>query len=545
MATRSPHYPSITPPNSVLSDAGKQTVSFAVGNPVKVESQDILRCEKCNLTFSDKDSKVKHLAFHRPSRKRRRHGKSVTDGVIIRDGKYGCQFCHKFFTERRRYNGHVGIHVKYNDRSLDTLKAETPVEKTIPSSSEGLPSAFLKHLNSVDCEVETMIMEEDLTAKSLRLVNNFYPHASERANGIASDHLVKYHKNENKAITVHDIRTAGVSGEINNHLAWTDKEMSLKSSDDDRSSVQEEWSGKCMAEANNISPEKNLQNNLKKDYGSVFNIEISGSRFVGCLANDYFMTDQVPRKPSETGKVLNGDLHLCFDSTCPLSDIGNLSTKDFVRNHLPENMTSGKFEKQSNEKITCGNHPINLSSKLTVCSKSGDDDVLNSVNKIHLENNVKFSCTEESNSSKTVPTCMASDHAELVKSSSELASDLRVGNAVSDGTVVVDNIVHDKIHLSGSTKEGFPKYFTTNPGGKCGDTDTPEKESVVGMLNQSREVVKGGFMRDDTLVNGDAPRNIHVCDEENVMCSQQATLQILGKQRSVCPPVLDMISDKV
>ncbi|CAA7401655.1 unnamed protein product [Spirodela intermedia] len=138
MATRSPHYPSITPPTSILSDAGKQTVLFAVGNPVKIESQDILSCEKCNLTFSDKDSEIQHfLAFHRPSRKRHRRGKSV------------------------------------------------------------------------------------------------------------------------------------------------------------------------------------------------------------------------PRKPSETGEVLNGDLRLCFDSTCPsLGDIGILSTKDLPRNHLSENMTSCKVEKQSKVKMT-------------------------------------------------------------------------------------------------------------------------------------------------------------------------------------------------
>lgn len=44
--------------------------------------------------------------------KRRKLGTLVSDGVIITDGKFECQFCHKIFDERRRYNGHVGVHVR-------------------------------------------------------------------------------------------------------------------------------------------------------------------------------------------------------------------------------------------------------------------------------------------------------------------------------------------------------------------------------------------------------------------------------------------------
>lgn len=61
------------------------------------------------------------MKFHQRNPKKNGIGKSITSGVIITDGKYECQFCHKVFVERHRYNGHVGIHVRKYSESLDSL----------------------------------------------------------------------------------------------------------------------------------------------------------------------------------------------------------------------------------------------------------------------------------------------------------------------------------------------------------------------------------------------------------------------------------------
>uniref|UniRef100_A0A7N0UKY8 C2H2-type domain-containing protein n=1 Tax=Kalanchoe fedtschenkoi TaxID=63787 RepID=A0A7N0UKY8_KALFE len=72
--------------------------------------------------------------------KRRKLGTLVSDGVIIKDGKFECQFCHKIFDERRRYNGHVGVHVRSASEALRG-KGAKPASGDLGSASEALPVA--------------------------------------------------------------------------------------------------------------------------------------------------------------------------------------------------------------------------------------------------------------------------------------------------------------------------------------------------------------------------------------------------------------------
>ncbi|KAF2294091.1 hypothetical protein GH714_007439 [Hevea brasiliensis] len=86
----------------------------------EVQIQDLFECHKCKMTFDEKDTYLQHLlSFHQRTTRRYRLGSSVGDGVIVKDGKYECQFCHKVFHERRRYNGHVGIHVRNYVRGIE------------------------------------------------------------------------------------------------------------------------------------------------------------------------------------------------------------------------------------------------------------------------------------------------------------------------------------------------------------------------------------------------------------------------------------------
>jgi len=126
---------SSTPPTiPISSEQVKETTLLGMENLEDVQIHDLFECHKCSMTFDEKDSYLQHLlSYHQRTTRRYRLGSSVGDGVIIKDGKYECQFCHKIFLERRRYNGHVGIHVRNYVRRVEELPGPTTLEKRIES----------------------------------------------------------------------------------------------------------------------------------------------------------------------------------------------------------------------------------------------------------------------------------------------------------------------------------------------------------------------------------------------------------------------------
>lgn len=102
---------SLPPLDSVTGNHEIQVVVNS-GNLPEDRKGESLCCNKCNITFKDKDEFLQHQSsLHRKHRSK--NVIRITDGVIIKDGKYECQFCHKTFSERHRYNGHVGTHVRF------------------------------------------------------------------------------------------------------------------------------------------------------------------------------------------------------------------------------------------------------------------------------------------------------------------------------------------------------------------------------------------------------------------------------------------------
>ncbi|KAL6515311.1 hypothetical protein OROHE_018943 [Orobanche hederae] len=117
---------------------------MGIENLPEVQVLDIFECLKCNLTFDEKGLYLQHLfSFHQSTTKRYKFGTSVGEGVIIKDGKYECQFCHKVFDERRSYNGHVGTHVRNSGKNSNELALavhvqqnyESPSQNAVPSES--------------------------------------------------------------------------------------------------------------------------------------------------------------------------------------------------------------------------------------------------------------------------------------------------------------------------------------------------------------------------------------------------------------------------
>lgn len=138
----------------------------------EVQVQDIFECAKCNLTFDERNAYLQHLlSVHQKASKRCRSGATVGEGVIIKDGKYECQFCHKVFLERRSYNGHVGIHVRNSGKNSIELStpanfegnSESPVEEEMPSRSSKM-DALIEIAQSSIFQTSTVDTGEHPTA---------------------------------------------------------------------------------------------------------------------------------------------------------------------------------------------------------------------------------------------------------------------------------------------------------------------------------------------------------------------------------------------
>ncbi|THG12892.1 hypothetical protein TEA_004649 [Camellia sinensis var. sinensis] len=131
-----------TIPNSMLPSSSIPNVQemeislMEIDNLPDVEVRDLFECYKCNLSFDEKNTYLKHLmSVHQRTTRRYRLGSSIGEGVIIKDGKYECQICHKVFQERRSYNGHVGIHVRNCVRSSEELPGQAALLKCTESPS--------------------------------------------------------------------------------------------------------------------------------------------------------------------------------------------------------------------------------------------------------------------------------------------------------------------------------------------------------------------------------------------------------------------------
>ncbi|KAA8528286.1 hypothetical protein F0562_035641 [Nyssa sinensis] len=125
-------------PVTYISNDHETQVTSNIGNPGEVQGE-ILKCHKCTMIFDEKDDLLHHqLSCHR--RKRSRIGTSVTDGLIIKGGIYECQFCHKTFNERNRYNGHVGAHMKNHVKSVEASPRVLSMQNSVdPVLFGGVP----------------------------------------------------------------------------------------------------------------------------------------------------------------------------------------------------------------------------------------------------------------------------------------------------------------------------------------------------------------------------------------------------------------------
>ncbi|KAK7246744.1 hypothetical protein RIF29_41614 [Crotalaria pallida] len=159
------------PSLSVTNERLKEVALLGFDNLADVQIHDLFDCHKCNLIFDDKETYLQHLlSVHQRTTRCYRLGSSVGDGVIIKDGKFECQFCHEVFLERHRYNGHVGIHVRNHVREVEDspdqanvqMRDKSPVREDIPSKISKMDALVEIAQNSI---MENSVMEPYNSAK--------------------------------------------------------------------------------------------------------------------------------------------------------------------------------------------------------------------------------------------------------------------------------------------------------------------------------------------------------------------------------------------
>ncbi|XP_045817723.1 uncharacterized protein LOC123910610 [Trifolium pratense] len=167
---------------SVSNERLKEMSLLEMENLADVQIHDLFECHKCNMTFGEKDAYLEHLlSIHQKTTRRYRLGSSVSDGVIIKDGKFECQFCHKVFLEKRRYNSHVGIHVRNYLRKAEDLPDQPNVSRAEESPvTDEMPSKISK-MDALIEIAQNSIVEDSVMEPSSSKLNTI--HASEIAAG--------------------------------------------------------------------------------------------------------------------------------------------------------------------------------------------------------------------------------------------------------------------------------------------------------------------------------------------------------------------------
>ncbi|XP_017981197.1 PREDICTED: uncharacterized protein LOC18592144 isoform X2 [Theobroma cacao] len=102
------------------SEHERQAPLLRMGSPWEVQRAETIKCHKCTMTFNQQDDFICHLlSSHQGTVKSSGHGTSTNEEVIIKNGKYECQFCYELFEERSCYSSHLGVHMKNNTKKVE------------------------------------------------------------------------------------------------------------------------------------------------------------------------------------------------------------------------------------------------------------------------------------------------------------------------------------------------------------------------------------------------------------------------------------------
>ncbi|XWS14985.1 hypothetical protein CRYUN_Cryun35bG0055600 [Craigia yunnanensis] len=127
------------PITCISSGHEKRAPLLRMGSPREFQRAETIKCHKCTMTFNQQDDFICHLlSSHQGTAKSSGHGTSTNEEVIIKKGKYECQFCCERFEERNYYSSHLGIHMKNNMKKVEgSVEVLTMQNSSQPSNSPG------------------------------------------------------------------------------------------------------------------------------------------------------------------------------------------------------------------------------------------------------------------------------------------------------------------------------------------------------------------------------------------------------------------------
>ncbi|KAL6964272.1 hypothetical protein U1Q18_035329 [Sarracenia purpurea var. burkii] len=229
-------------PSSSIPNVHEMELSLiGIDNLPEVQVRDLFECYKCNMTFDEKNTYLTHLmSFHQRTTRRYRLGSSIGEGVIIKDGKYECQICHKVFHERRSYNGHVGIHIRNHVRSSEELPGQATIQKSTESpSQDGLPQRTSK-MDALIEIAQTSILENSAAE----------PNDKAKANDGSSPHTIKVIElslgSDPNDLELEDCMTKSIPGQgFNQHYGTCIVSGKEKGTTDHISYVKNNLTGVC------------------------------------------------------------------------------------------------------------------------------------------------------------------------------------------------------------------------------------------------------------------------------------------------------------
>lgn len=116
------------------------SVGGSLGNSQTKESY---RCHKCTMTFEEKDNLLLHLLSSHKKSRNTSNGAKNSDSVIMKEGKYECQLCHKLFEEKNRFSSHFGNHIKDYVKRVEASGETNRAHKRTPKVQEMIASGRL------------------------------------------------------------------------------------------------------------------------------------------------------------------------------------------------------------------------------------------------------------------------------------------------------------------------------------------------------------------------------------------------------------------
>lgn len=206
-------------------DRSVETVDI-VGNTKKgnnLNSQNTpMNCKKCNVIFSNRSTFMAHLTIHHVKKtkilddkaiesganmnneksihhvrkKKKLANKAIEYSAIMKNGKYECQICHKAFSERNRYTGHIGVHARKNTKKpqVPLEQTEVPLEQTATETKGALDdkeTSNVKPERDVKVEDTEESLENTATVAREGISNTFleYLGAASGENNLAASNI--------------------------------------------------------------------------------------------------------------------------------------------------------------------------------------------------------------------------------------------------------------------------------------------------------------------------------------------------------------------